>query len=135
MSSTKNPYDSPATVSHADDSRRPMGVAIPSFPTGIVGIVLIAAFVVLVVEWQGTSDIGVDHHMPPALFWLWGIVSPLLTLVTSVGMWRGTKWGWWFACFGFLSFVIQNIGNAVVANLSHGPPSFDTFASLDSLKF
>jgi len=58
-----------------------------------------------------------------------------MTFAASIGMWRGTKWGWWITCCGLVLLFLENVASAVLANMSHGAPSFSTFASVDSIKF
>jgi len=132
----ENPYESPSTVSSvSDELRRPIGVAILSILTGILGLLLLAAFVVLVVNWRENNEFALNQRIAPSLFWLLIGQSVVMAFVASVGMWRGAKWGWWIACCGMVLFVINNVALAVMANLSDGAPSVSTFTSVDSLKY
>jgi len=60
-----NPYASPlGDPAMSDELRRPVGVAILSVLTGIVGLALLGGFVVLVVNWQENNEfasIGDSH--------------------------------------------------------------------------
>jgi len=132
----ESPYDAPSTVSSiSDELRRPIGVTILSFLTGVLGLVLLAAFVVLIMNRHENNEWALKRGTAPSLFWLLTGLSVLMAFVASIGMWRGTKWGWWISCCGLVFFLIQNLGLAVTANLSDGAPSVTTFASVDSLKY
>ncbi len=132
----ENPYATPLTTfSDGDELQRPIGVAIFSILTGILGLVLLAAFVVLLVNWEENNQFAINRRLAPSVFWLVTGVSPVIAFAASIGMWRGRKWGWWVACTGLVLFVIDNIGRAVMVNLSDGVPSILTFLSVDSLEF
>jgi len=96
---------------------------------------LVAAFIVLLWNWQENNEIAIRHRQAPSIFWFMIVSSIVLSFVASVGMWRGRKWGWWIACSGLVLYVIQNVGSAIMANISDGAPSVATFLAVDSLKF
>lgn len=132
----ENPYDTPSAAPAIDgDLRRPVGVSILSALTAILGFVLVAAFVVLLWNWQENNEIAIRRRQAPSIFWFMIGSSIVLAFVASVGMWRGRKWGWWIACSGLVLYVIQNVGSVVMANVSDVAPSFATFLAMDSLKF
>ena len=132
----ENPYDAPSTVSSlSDELRRPVGVTVLSILTGIMGLVLLAAFVVCLVNWRENNEFAINRRQAPSIFWFFTGLSVVMAFVTSIGMWRGRKWGWWICCCGLVLSVIQNVGLTVTANLSVGVPSLFTFASVDSLKY
>jgi len=132
----ENPCDTPSSASLIDSElRRPVGVSILAVLTAILGFVLVAAFVVLLWNWQENNEIAIRRRQSPSIFWFFICSSIALAFVASVGMWRGRKWGWWIACSGLVLYVIQNISNAIMVNMSGGALSIATFLSLDSLKF
>ena len=132
----ENPYGTPSPGSLlADDSRRPVGVSILSVLTAILGFVLLAAFVVLVVNWRENNEFALSRRMAPSIFWFFSGMSVIMTVVAATGMWRGRTWGWWIACCGLVLFVLQNLASTAMVNLSAGAPSVATFLSANSLKF
>ena len=115
--------------------RRPFGVALLSVLTGLLGLLLLVAFVVLVVNWRENNEYALQQRMAPSVFWTIAGSGVLLAFAASVGMWRGTKWGWWIACCGMVMNVLQYLGRIAIVNLSERRLSLSTFTSLQSMVF
>ena len=131
-----NPYDAPSAVPFAAaELRRPLGVSILAVLTGVLGLILLAAFIVLLMNWRENNEFAINRRLAPSIFWFFTGLSVVLAFATSIGMWQGRKWGWWLACTGFVLFVIQNVGSVILVNLSSNASSIAAFLSVDSLKF
>jgi hypothetical protein len=131
-----NPYAAPmAEPPAADWSRRPVGVTVLSFLTALLGIALLAAFIVVLGNRREINEFVSNHHMAPSIFWFFSSTSVVITFGTAIGMWRARKWGWWIACCGFVLFIVNNIASTAMVNFAANEPSIQTFASVDSLKF
>ena len=46
--------------------------------------------------------------IPPALLIVAVIFLAALTIASGVGMWIGTKWGWWLAAFYYVYSIFRN---------------------------
>ena len=132
----QNPYESPSSVATTStELGRPFGVAVLAVLTGILGLGLLALFVFLALSWQEHNEYFLRRRLAPSIFWFGGGVGVVMPFVASIGMWKGTKWGWWVYCSGLVMFVSQYVVLLAVVNLSQGPPSVSILVSPDSLKY
>lgn len=132
----ENSYAAPSSdMASSTELRRPFGVAVLSVLTGILGLILLAAFVVCVLNWRENNEYFLRQRMAPSIFWFYVVTGVAMAFAASVGIWKGTKWGWWITCCGLVMFFLQNVVQAAIVNLSQGSPSMSIFVSLESLKY
>jgi hypothetical protein len=66
----ENPYAAPSTLlSPPDERRRPFGVTMLAVLTGIIGLIMLAAFVVLVIHWRENNQVALQQRMAPSVLW------------------------------------------------------------------
>ena len=56
--------------------------------------------------------------IPPVFLIIGGLFLAILTFATGIGLWLGTKWGWWLASFYCVYSIFRNCTgmlNALVA--------------------
>jgi hypothetical protein len=46
--------------------------------------------------------------IPPVLLIIGVVFLAILTISSGVGMWMGTKWGWWLAAFYYVYSIFRN---------------------------
>lgn len=118
---THNPYQPPAS-SVADRptgeplrrrATRPVGVSILAMLHLVGGVGLAVVLVALVVNRQAIGEPLQMLGMPPALLIIGVLFLAVLTIASGVGMWMGTKWGWWLAAFYYLYGVVRH-GSALM---------------------
>jgi hypothetical protein len=110
-----NPYQPPVEVPAADTdvTRRPLGVSVLSVLTGILGLLLLALYIFLLINWRENNERMILEGMPPPLFWIMTGSTVVLALASAVGMWRGTKWSWWIMCSILVLYVVSDFGQAL----------------------
>jgi hypothetical protein len=78
------PYETPSSVADAgDESRRPVGVAILSVLTGIIGLALLGALVVLVANWRENNEFCATQRIATSVFWLFSSSTAVIPLAAS----------------------------------------------------
>ena len=92
---------------------RPTGVTILSVLHWIGGALLLAGQVMLLTSLVRVSPALDAIGIPPALLVMSIMLLAGIALASSVGMWIGTRWGWWCAAFYYVYGVARNT-NALV---------------------
>jgi hypothetical protein len=115
-----NPYQAPVVSAPtladeqflADASyRRPLGVLILSGLHLLVGLLFLLMFVL--VAWLVFGGRPTSRGLP-----IWVVLSLfafiiLLALATGVGLWRGSRWGWWLTAFFYVWAALSAVPEVV----------------------
>jgi hypothetical protein len=106
-----NPYSSPAaiegTTNQDDPAVRPLGISLLSALIFIGGLLFAG-----LIGFLAFSDdpLRNSRPFPPnSLVVVVGIAFTLFIFATSVGMWLGKKWAWWFAAWYYFSMLVGNL--------------------------
>ncbi|MHC4876534.1 MAG: hypothetical protein ACYTGL_08545, partial [Planctomycetota bacterium] len=97
------------------------GVTILAVLHLVGGVLLLVGQVMLLANLdrvsQGLNGVGI----PPALLVMGVMLLAGIALASGVGMWLGTRWGWWCAAFYYVYSVARN-ANAflMVSDLADG---------------
>lgn len=87
---------------------RPVGVSILAVLHLIGGVLLLGAQVLLFANLDRVTE-GLDTvGIPPALLIVGLMLLAGITLASGIGMWLGTRWGWWCAAFYYVYSVARN---------------------------
>jgi len=130
-----NPYQPPADAPiFADDTRRPHGVSILAVVPGIFGPMLLGLYIFLLTNWRENNEHFLQRRLAPSIFWVLTGLMVVLTLASSVGMWRGAKWSWWIACSVLVLYVLQNFGTAASIVISNGATALDMVPLVRSIR-
>lgn len=100
---------------------RPTGVTILSVLHLIGGVLLLIGQVMLLANLDRVSQ-GLDAvGIPPALLVMGVMLLAGIALASGIGMWIGTRWGWWCAVFYYVYSVARN-ANAflMISDLADG---------------
>ena len=100
---------------------RPTGVTILSVLHLIGGVLLLAGQVMLLVNLDRVSQ-GLDAvGIPPVLLVMGVMLLAGIALASGIGMWLGTRWGWWCAAFYYVYSIARN-ANAflMISDLTDG---------------
>jgi hypothetical protein len=118
----ENPYQPPlidaptlAEEKHARLAPRPLGIAILSWLHLLAGGFFV--FATCVPLWQLMAG---EENRTGLPYWFQILLAAFMTLLagsSSVGMWRGARWGWWL---GALYYVWSALG--VVAEIPYALP-------------
>ena len=133
---TDNPYHPPTSPTnktiakpHGRATDRPVGVSILALLHLLGGIFFLGAQVLLIANLQAVEDSLRSIGVPPVLLIVGAMFLAILTIASGIGMWLGTKWGWWFAAFYYVYGIFRN-GSALFTVItmadqleggSHGP--------------
>lgn len=100
---------------------RPTGVTILAVLHLIGGVLLLFGQVVLLANLDRVSQ-GLDAvGIPPALLVMGVMLLAGIALVSGIGMWLGTRWGWWCAAFYYVYSVARHANAFVmVSDLADG---------------
>ncbi len=123
-----NPYQPPADCLVDVAAGRPRGVSILAILTGLLGLTLLGIFLFLLMNWRENNEYFLRQRMAPSVFWVLLGLMVVLSLASSIGMWRGAKWSWWIACSILVMYVVQNLGTAASIAISKGVTDFDTLS-------
>ncbi|WP_425396633.1 hypothetical protein [Aeoliella sp.] len=112
---TENPYQPPASApsSATDESQRetmarPVGVTILAILHFIGGVVLLIAQFLLFTNLETIGGNLRFVGVSPLLLVIGLMFLAILTIASGVGMWMGTKWGWWLATFYYVYSIFRN---------------------------
>jgi hypothetical protein len=87
---------------------RPIGVSILAVLHLVGGVGLVAMQVWMLFDYEriaaGMSEVGI----PPTLLFIGVLLLAVLGLASGIGMWIGTKWGWWCATFYYTYGLTRN---------------------------
>lgn len=109
-----NPYHSPTTIQPkaALESRekpdRPVGVSILAVLHIIGGGLLLIAQFVMIANLNAMQEPLESIGIPPALLIVGVMFLCVVTLASGVGMWLGTRWGWWLMAFYYVYGILRN---------------------------
>ena len=100
---------------------RPIGVSILAVLHLIGGVLLLYAQVVLFANFDRVSESLDTVGIPPTLLVFGLVLLAGITFASGIGMWLGTRWGWWCAAFYYIYGVARN-ANAyrLVSDLADG---------------
>ena len=100
---------------------RPTGVTILSVLHLIGGVLLLAGQVMLLVNLDRVSQ-GLDAvGIPPVLLVMGVMLLAGIALASGIGMWLGTRWGWWCAAFYYVySIAINANAFLMISDLTDG---------------
>jgi hypothetical protein len=87
---------------------RPVGVSILAVLNLLGGIAVFGAQFLLLVNLPSMEEPLRTLGIPPVLLIIGMIFLAVLTFASGVGMWLGTKWGWWLATFYYVYSVFRN---------------------------
>ena len=116
---SENPYESPASIvidttvqrpnrlPHRPPSR-PIGVSILSVLHFLGGFLLLAAQALMLANLEAVEESLQIIGIPPVLLILGVMFLTVLVFASAVGMWMGTKWGWWLAAFYYMYSIFRN---------------------------
>ena len=120
VSVTDTPHDSPSSITprptmqpHRRTTTRPVGVSILAVLHLIGGIVLFGAQFLLIANLQAMDESLRSIGIPPVLLIVGVMFLAVLAIASGVGMWMGTKWGWWLAAFYYVYSIFRN-GSALL---------------------
>jgi hypothetical protein len=112
---TDNPYDSPSSDTtktivepRGIPTSRPVGVSILAVLHLVGGVLLFGAQFLLFSNLEAMEDPLRSIGIPPVLLIIGVMFLAILAIASSVGMWMGTKWGWWLAAFYYVYSVFRN---------------------------
>ncbi len=101
---TENPYDSPSSVTtkpvvepHRKTTTRPVGVSILAALHLVGGVLLFGAQFLVFANLEAIEESLRVIGISPVLLIIGATFLALLSIASGVGMWMGTKWGWWLA--------------------------------------
>jgi hypothetical protein len=134
----ENPYIAPSALeseqSHANRGRivpRPVGVSILAVLhlIGGIGLFVVQLFLFLFANVAAIEESLRGIGLPPALFVIGVMFLSVLTIASAIGMWLGTRWGWWVASFYYVYGIARNASALVtivsvadqVTGASRGP--------------
>ncbi|PQO30432.1 hypothetical protein DTL21_24060 [Bremerella cremea] len=114
---TENPFESPVATTATVDAdqalsapaKRPLGISILAILSLLSGIIYLleAGFMFFVGPIPFVSGAGV---LLVSLRLIWGILAlGLLGMAAAIGLWRGTKWGWWLAAIRYVYGVANSM--------------------------
>lgn len=116
-----NPYDPPLLNTPpivqppgGRTANRPMGVSILSALLMLSGLMLLVAQITLFATLKGMEETLNSIGIPPYILLFGVIFLTALTIASGVGMWMGTKWGWWLGSFYYVYSVFRN-GSALLS--------------------
>jgi len=115
-----NPYEPPVVAAptleeeqRRDRGTRPVGIWILSGLHLFVGLLFVAATAFFVFEFASGGENR--SHLP---FWFVIALSAFMATLgttSSIGMWRGTKWGWWLATYYYVWTVLDVLSEKAFA--------------------
>jgi len=115
VSVTDNPYGSPSSITprptrepRRGTATRPVGVSILAVLHLIGGVLLFGAQFLLFANLQAMDESLRSIGIPPALLVIGVMFLAILTIASGVGMWMGTRWGWWLAAFYYVYSIFRN---------------------------
>ncbi len=89
-------------------NNRPVGVSILAVLHLVGGVLLLGAQVLLLQNLdhvsQGINVVGI----PPILLVVGVMLLAGIALASGIGMWLGTRWGWWCATFYYVHSIARN---------------------------
>jgi hypothetical protein len=95
---------------------RPTGVTILSVLHVIGGVILLGAQVMLLANFDRVSQ-GLDAAgIPPVLLVMGIMLLAGIALTSGIGMWLGTRWGWWCSVFYYIYSVARNANAFLVVS-------------------
>ena len=87
---------------------RPTGVSILAAIHMFGGAVLLIMQVVMLWKFDAIADTLNEVGIPPILLVLGVMLLAGLGLASGIGMWIGTRWGWWCGAFYYVYSVARN---------------------------
>ncbi len=93
---------------HRGTATRPVGVSILAVLHLIGGILLFGAQFLLFANLQAMGESLRSIGIPPVLLIIGVMFLAVLAIASGVGMWMGTKWGWWLASFYYVYSIFRN---------------------------
>lgn len=105
---------------------RPTGVMILGTLHVLGGIVMFVSQLSLITDFRTNASELRSIGLPAELLVAAVILLSTVTLASGIGMWSGTRWGWWLAAFCYLYAVARNISAVVQIALNA-----DAFADID----
>jgi hypothetical protein len=99
---------------HRGIATRPVGISILAVLHLIGGVLLFGAQPLLFANLQAIDESLRSIGIPPVLLIVGVMFLTILAIASGVGMWMGTKWGWWLASFCYVYSVFRN-GSALLA--------------------
>ena len=110
-----NPYDSPIpgatdpiAAPHVPAVPRPVGVSILAVLHFVGGILLFGVQFLMFANLNAMEESLRTIGIPPALLIVAVMFLAVLAVASGVGMWIGSKWGWWLAAFYYVYSIFRN---------------------------
>ncbi|MCM2373534.1 hypothetical protein [Aporhodopirellula aestuarii] len=131
---TDNPYEAPSSFPSSPHSHllepqqpaeRPVGVTLLAALNFIGGVLLFGVQFLLIANLGAMEESLRTVGIPPILMIVGVMFLALLAIASGVGMWLGTKWGWWLASFYYVYSVFRN-GSALLTVISMADQLEDT---------
>jgi hypothetical protein len=127
-----NPYEAPLIVAEpangeherATRGKRPLGLAILSILHVLFGMLLALCFVLYVVF---PAEFVLPNQITAIV--VLGVIgtTTIVFIVSAVGLWQGTPWGWWLGSFTYAWSIVASISTIVLAlTLRSGRGDFGT---------
>lgn len=114
---TVNPYDSPLSVAATTNvqphdrhrpTARPTGVSILAALHLVGGGLLFGVQFLMFANLEAMEESLRSIGIPPVLLIVGVMFLAILAIASGVGMWLGTKWGWWLASFYYVYSIFRN---------------------------
>lgn len=86
---------------------RPLGISILAVLHAIGGVGILAVLLFLVGQQDVLAKLGELLGFPVFLIILGILIVGGLSLASCVGMWKGTRWGWWVTSFYYMYSVVR----------------------------
>ena len=87
---------------------RPVGVSILSALHIVGGVLLLGLQVFMLAKLDEVSKGLSDAGIPPALLIMGMLLLAGIALASGIGMWLGTRWGWWCATFYYVYSIARH---------------------------
>lgn len=87
---------------------RPAGVSILAVLHLIGGVLLLGAQVLLLANFDRLQEGMYAVGIPPVLLVFGVMLLAGIALASGIGMWLGTRWGWWCATFYYVYSIARN---------------------------
>jgi len=119
-----NPYQPPTVLAAALSGEQPSSSETPRRPIGIwilagvhllAGLLFLAALLLFLYQLRRDESIaGVAY----SVFWFAAVVCGFMAALgisSSIGMWRGARWGWWLTSFYYVWAVLGVLADLLLA--------------------
>lgn len=95
---------------------RPLGVSILSILHFIGGVGLLLLIPLMLSQFDGLKQEGQGAGISAFANLLGTAFIAVLSLATGVGLWKGTRWGWWVGAFYYAYAIARNLSALIMTS-------------------